>query len=45
MPTEKIKLYFKADNILDEEYTSSAYSGGYYPGAGQTFQLGMSVEL
>ncbi len=44
-PTDKITLFFKADNILDENYASSAYSGGYYPGAGQTFQFGLSVEL
>ncbi len=45
MPTEKITLFFKADNILNEEYASSAYTGGYYPGAGQTFQLGLTLEL
>ena len=44
MPTEKINLFFTADNILDEDY-ATAYSGGYYPGAGQTFQVGMSIEL
>ncbi len=45
MPTDNMTLFFKADNILDQVYASSAYLGAYYPGAGRSFQAGLSVEF
>lgn len=44
-PFKHAGLFFKVDNILDKNYASSAYSGGYYPGAGRNFQIGLTVEL
>jgi iron complex outermembrane receptor protein len=45
MPTDKIRIFVKADNILDKTYASYAYSDSYYPGAGQSFQAGLSLEF
>ncbi len=45
MPTEKLTFFIKAENLLDEDFVSKAHPGGYYPGAGQTVQFGISMEL
>ena len=45
MPTEKVTFFIKADNLLEEEFVSTAYTGGYYPGAGRSVQFGISMEL
>lgn len=45
MPTEKITLFIKADNLLNEEFVSTAYSGNYYSGTGRSVQFGISMEL
>jgi outer membrane receptor protein involved in Fe transport len=44
-PFKHAGLFFKVDNILDQNYASSAYSGSYYPGARRSFQVGITVEL
>ncbi len=44
-PLDNVRVFFKADNILDEVYASTAYRGAYYPGAGLTFQTGLSIEF
>ena len=45
MPTEKLTFFINVENLLDEDFVSTAYTGGYYPGAGQTVQFGISMEL
>lgn len=44
-PTQKIGLFLKVDNLFDETYASSAYSGAWYPGPGRTIQVGITMEL
>jgi len=39
--TPKLGCYFSIQNILNETYASSAYSGGFYPGSGRSFQMGI----
>ncbi len=44
-PFKHAGLFFKADNLLDLTYASSAYNGSYYPGAGRNFQTGLTLEF
>jgi len=41
----KLKLFFKIDNLFDQQYASTAYSQGYYPGSGRGFYGGLNLEL
>ncbi len=43
--SERMQLLVAIDNLTDELYASSAYSGGFYPGAGRSFRVGLDVEL
>ncbi|VGO20347.1 TonB-dependent receptor [Pontiella sulfatireligans] len=42
---DRFSLYCKVDNVLDKDYVSSAYYGGYYPGSGRAFYGGVKVEF
>ncbi|MDQ8195004.1 TonB-dependent receptor [Coraliomargarita sp. SDUM461004] len=39
------KLFLRVNNLLDHQYVSSAYQGGYYPAAGRSFVVGMNVHF
>ncbi len=41
--SDHLNLVFSVQNLLDEIYAASAYSGGYYPGAGRSFRVGMAL--
>ncbi|MDF7823681.1 TonB-dependent receptor [Pontiellaceae bacterium B12227] len=43
--TDHAGLHILMDNVLDETYASSAYYGGFYPGAGRSFRVGMNWEF
>jgi iron complex outermembrane receptor protein len=38
-------VYFSVHNLLDETYATTAYSGGFYPGSGRSFQAGLTLEF
>ncbi len=38
-------LNMSMDNLLNKTYAASAYSGAYYPGAGRTVRVGMTMEF
>lgn len=38
-------LFAKINNVFDKTYASSAYDEVYYPGAGRSFQLGLTLEF
>jgi iron complex outermembrane receptor protein len=40
-----VSVYAKVENLLDKEYISSAYFGGYYPGSGRAFHGGLKVKF
>jgi len=42
MLPQGINLYALVDNLLDETYAYTAYSGGYYPGSGRSFRAGIN---
>lgn len=42
---ETLGLFAKAENLLDEHYAASAYSGGWYPGSGRALYAGMTLEF
>jgi iron complex outermembrane receptor protein len=42
---DHVSAYAKVDNLLDKDYISSAYGGGYYPGYGRAFYGGVKVEF
>ena len=37
------KLFVRVNNLLDHQYVSTAYQGGYYPAAGRSLIFGLSV--
>lgn len=37
-------LYANVDNLLNETYATTAYSGAYYPGEGRGFRLGFRLK-
>jgi len=37
------KLFVRVNNLLDHQYVSTAYQGGYYPAAGRSLIVGLSV--
>ncbi len=39
---DSLNLYVSVHNLLDEIYATSAYSGGYYPGSGRSFRMGLT---
>ncbi len=39
---DALDLYVSVDNLFNETYAYSAYSGGYYPGSGRSFRAGMT---
>ena len=39
---DSLKLYVAVHNLLDETYATTAYSGGYYPGSGRSFRVGIA---
>ncbi|MEI6890872.1 MAG: TonB-dependent receptor [Pontiella sp.] len=39
------RLRISIDNLLDETYATTAYSGVYYPGAGRSFRCGLNFEF
>lgn len=43
--SDYVRLTVSIDNLLDENYASSAYSGVYYPGSGRSFRIGMNVNF
>lgn len=43
--TEHADLTVMMDNVLDEQYASSAYSGGFYPSIGRSFRVNLKVEF
>lgn len=42
---EHVKLFVRLNNMWDRQYISSAYSGGYYPGAGRSLILGVNLSF
>jgi len=42
---KNLSVFAKVDNLLDEQYASSAYNGGWYPGCGRAFFGGITVEF
>lgn len=43
--TDSALLFFKVSNLFDKTYATSAYSGNFYPGAGRSFQIGLSWKM
>ncbi|MDZ8119338.1 TonB-dependent receptor [Pontiella agarivorans] len=41
----RIRLNISMENLLDEIYATTAYSGVYYPGAGRSFRCSMMLEF
>jgi iron complex outermembrane receptor protein len=41
--SDDVSLVLSADNLADETYAVSAYSGGFYPGAGRSYRAGITV--
>lgn len=39
------KLFVRVNNLLDHQYVSTAYRGGYYPAAGKSLIVGLSVDF
>ncbi|MDF7808994.1 TonB-dependent receptor [Pontiellaceae bacterium B12219] len=39
------RMIVTIDNLMDETYASTAYSGAYYPGAGRSFRVGLNLEF
>ena len=37
------KLFVSVNNLLDHQYVSTAYLGGYYPAAGRSLIVGLSA--
>jgi iron complex outermembrane receptor protein len=42
--SEGVIIDFSVDNLFNKTYASSAYSGGYYPGAGRSFHAGIRLS-
>ena len=42
---ENIKLFARVNNVFDKRYVSSAFTGGYYPGAGRNFIFGVNADF
>lgn len=38
-------IYIAIDNLFNENYSSVAYSGGFYPSAGRSFRMGLSLAF
>lgn len=43
--TQRMTLFAKVDNLTDQHYASSAYNGGFYPGAGRAYYAGVTLEF
>ena len=43
--TDKASFNISVQNLFDENYAPSAFSGGFYPGAGRSFRVGMKVHF
>lgn len=43
--TDSASLTLSVDNLLDKTYASSAYYDVYYPGAGRSYRMGMTLEF
>ncbi len=41
--SDRTTVTVNVDNLLDETYASAAYSGGFYPGSGRNFRIGLRV--
>jgi len=41
---EYAKLTISIDNLLNETYATTAYTGAYYPGSGRSFHCGLTLE-
>lgn len=42
---KNIHLFIKAENLLNKSFISSAYNGGFYPGAGRAIYGGITVKF
>jgi len=42
---DHLNLLFSVNNLFDKTYASSAYSGGFYPGAGRQFLASLTLEF
>lgn len=42
---EGIKLFARVNNVFDKQYVSTAFSGGYYLGAGRSFIFGLNADF
>ncbi|MDD2601118.1 MAG: TonB-dependent receptor, partial [Kiritimatiellae bacterium] len=42
---DHLGLFVKVDNLLDQAYASSAYTGGWYPGTGRALYGGLTLEF
>ncbi|MDF7801139.1 TonB-dependent receptor [Pontiellaceae bacterium B1224] len=45
MINKNVQIIVSMQNLLDETYATSAYSGGFYPGSGRSFRVGMRVKF
>ena len=41
--SDHISLVVSMNNLFDETYATSAYSGGFYPGTGRNFRFGITA--
>lgn len=41
--SDHVSLVISINNLFDEIYATSAYSGGFYPGSGRNFRFGMTM--
>ncbi len=41
--TDYAEVNFSIHNLFDENYASTAYSGGFYPGSGRSFRVGLTL--
>jgi iron complex outermembrane receptor protein len=41
--SDHVSLVVSMNNIFDETYATSAYSGGFYPGTGRNFRFGITA--
>ncbi|MCK5845394.1 MAG: TonB-dependent receptor, partial [Victivallales bacterium] len=40
--SDYVSLYFSVHNMFNETYATTAYSGGFYPGSGRSFRMGIT---
>ncbi len=40
--SDQVSLVFSVHNLFDEIYATSAYLGGFYPGSGRSFRMGIT---